>query len=463
MLGRYLCLLFSLPKTLTRTLVDLFMQSSGPRNSRRWLISLLVLLIVAGLCWRFWPGSASQPNATAQKGDQAQTSASRSGGKAVAKRPGFGGSTVPVPVRVAAATTGDFPIYYKALGTVTALNTINVRSRVAGELMKINFQEGQQVKAGDLLAVIDPRSYQIALQQAEGTLMQNQALLKNAQLDVQRYRGLYKEDSIAKQTLDTAESLVGQYQGTIKTNQAAVGDAKLNLEFSQIRAPISGRIGLRQLDVGNLVAANDTNPLVVITQTKPITVNFTLPEKDLTELLSRYRSGGKLPVEAWDRADLKLQATGVLASIDNQIDITTGTLKFKARFDNDNEALFPNQFVNARLLANTLKNVVLVPSAAVQFGVNGTFVYVMDGDKTVRIRPLKTGPSDENSTVITEGLVAGDRVVLEGTDRLKDGSAVDVVNDSKDVPTTPGQQLQGKPAKEPGESADAETAKKGNV
>ncbi len=459
---RCLCLLFSLPKTLTRTLVDLFMQSSAPRNSRRWLISLLVLLIVAGLCWRFWPGSASQPNATAQKSDQAQGSASR-GGKAVAKRPGFGGSTVPVPVRVAAATTGDFPIYYKALGTVTALNTINVRSRVAGELMKINFQEGQQVKAGDLLAVIDPRSYQIALQQAEGTLMQNQALLKNAQLDVQRYRGLYKEDSIAKQTLDTAESLVGQYQGTIKTNQAAVGDAKLNLEFSQIRAPISGRIGLRQLDVGNLVAANDTNPLVVITQTKPITVNFTLPEKDLAEVLSRYRSGGKLPVEAWDRGDLKLQATGVLASIDNQIDITTGTLKFKARFDNDNEALFPNQFVNARLLANTLKNVVLVPSAAVQFGVNGTFVYVMDGDKTVRIRPLKTGASDETSTVITEGLVAGDRVVLEGTDRLKDGSAVDVVNDSKDVPATPGQQLQGKPSKEPGESAGAEPAKKGDV
>jgi multidrug efflux system membrane fusion protein len=465
LLGLYLCLLFSLPKTLARTLVDLFMQLSGPRNSRRWLLRLLVLLIVAGLCWRFWPGSSSQSDANGQKTEQAQKGASRSGGagKPAGPRPGFGGATAPVPVRVAAATTGDFPIYYKALGTVTALNTINVRSRVGGELMKINFQEGQQVKAGDLLAVIDPRAYQIALQQAEGTLMQNQALLKNAQLDVQRYRGLYKEDSIAKQTLDTAESLVGQYQGTIKTNQAAVGDAKLNLEFSQIRAPISGRIGLRQLDVGNLVAANDTTALAVITQTKPITVNFTLPEKDLAEVLTRYRSGDKLPVEAWDRGDLKLQASGVLASIDNQIDITTGTLKFKARFDNQNEALFPNQFVNARLLANTLKSVVLVPTASVQFGVNGTFVYVMDGDKTVRIRQLKTGPSDENSTVITEGLVAGDRVVLEGTDRLKDGSAVEVVNDSKDVPATPGQQLQGKPSKESGESADSGTAKKGNV
>jgi multidrug efflux system membrane fusion protein len=453
--------LFSLP----RILVFLFMQSSVPRSSRRWLISLLVLVIVAAVCWHYWPGSATKTDATAQKSEQAHKGAARSGGtsKTGAPRPGFGGSTGPVPVRVAPASTGDFPIYYKALGTVTALNTINVRSRVAGELMKINFQEGQQVKAGDLLAVIDPRSYQIALQQAEGTLMQNQALLKNAQIDVQRYRDLYKEDSIAKQTLDTAESQVGQYLGTIKTNQAAVGDAKLNLDFTQIRAPISGRIGLRQLDVGNLVAANDTTALAVITQTKPISVNFTLPEKDLADVISHYRTGEKLLVEAWDRGDVKLQAKGFLASIDNQIDITTGTLKFKARFDNDNEALFPNQFVNARLLGTTLKNVVLVPSAAVQFGVNGTFVYVMDGDKKVRIRPLKTGASDENATVITEGLVAGDRVVLEGTDRLKDGSTVEVVNDSKDVPVTPGEKLQGQPSKESGESASADAAKKGNV
>ena len=441
------------------------MQSSGSRNSRRWLISLLVLLIVAGVCWRFWPGSATKTETGAQSGQQAKKDGSRSAGtgKTGGQRPGFGGSTGPVPVRVAAATTGDFPIYYKALGTVTAMNTINVRSRVAGELVKINFEEGQQVKAGDLLAVIDPRSYQIALQQAEGTLMQNQALLKNAQLDVQRYRDLFKQDSIAKQTLDTAESLVGQYQGTIKTNQAAVGDAKLNLDFTQIRAPISGRIGLRQLDVGNLVAANDTNALVVITQTKPITVNFTLPEKDLADVISHYRNGDKLPVEAWDRGDVKMQARGVLASIDNQIDITTGTLKFKARFDNQNESLFPNQFVNARLLASTLTNVVLVPSASVQFGVNGTFVYVLDGDKKVHIRSLKTGPSDENSTVITDGLAAGDRVVLEGTDRLKDGSDVEVVNDSQQVPATPGQKLQGQPSKASGDSAGTGAAKTGNV
>jgi multidrug efflux system membrane fusion protein len=285
-------------------------------------------------------------------------------------------------------------------------------------------------------------------------------LLKNAQLDVQRYRGLYAEDSIAKQTLDTAESLVNQYQGTIKTNQAAVGDAKLNLEFTRIRAPIAGRIGLKQLDVGNLVAANDTTALVVITQTKPITVAFTLPEKDLSAVITRYRSGDKLPVEAWDRGDLKQQAGGVLASLDNQIDVATGTLKFKARFDNQNEVLFPNQFVNVHLLADTLKQAVLIPTASVQFGNNGTFVYVMDGDKKVKVRQLKTGASNEQSTVVSEGLAAGDRVVLEGTDRLRDGAEVEVVSDSKDVPAGPGQQLQGKPGKSTDESASAGKAEK---
>jgi multidrug efflux system membrane fusion protein len=346
------------------------------------------------------------------------------------------------------ATVGNFPVYLKALGTVTATNTVNVRSRVGGELVKVNFQEGQKVKAGDLLAEIDPRSYQIALQQAEGTLAQNQAQLKNAQIDLERYKGLYAEDSIAKQTLDTQVALVGQFQGTIKTNQAAVGDAKLNLDFTRIRAPITGRLGLRQLDVGNLVAANDTTALVVITQTQPITVAFTLPESQLNTVLARYRSGAQLPVEAWDRGDLKQQATGVLRSLDNQIDTTTGTLKFKAFFENQDEALFPNQFVNVRLLADTLQNVVLAPSAAIQFGTDGSFVYVMEGDNKVRIRKLTLGASDGDHTVITEGLAKGERVVLEGTDRLRDGSEVEVVNDSSQVPATPGQHLQGQDNKD---------------
>lgn len=358
-------------------------------------------------------------------------------------RPGFGGSTLAVPVRVADVTRGDFPIYYKALGTVTALNTINVRSRVAGELIKVHFKEGQMVKAGELLAEIDPRSYQNALLQAEGTLLQNQAQLKNAQVDVQRYRGLYAEDSIAKQTLDTAEALVNQYQGTVKTNQAAVNDAKLNLEFTRIRAPISGRVGLRQLDVGNLVAANDATALVVITQTEPIVVSFTLPETNLALVLERYRSGAQLPVQAWNRGDTQELATGVLSSIDNQIDITTGTLKFKALFENRDQRLFPNQFVNVHLLADTLKDVLLVPTPAIQFGTNGSFVYVMDSGNKVNIRTVKVGPTDGDVTVIEDGLKAGDRVVLEGTDRLRDGASVEVVNDSAQAPTTPQEQEQG--------------------
>ncbi|RMN26735.1 HlyD family secretion protein [Pseudomonas cannabina] len=426
------------------------MQSSGPRKSRRWLISLLVLMVIVALCWWLWPA------ATSGKGGE-----SKKAGVGGVARPGFGASAV--PVRVAPATEGDFPIYYKALGTVTAMNTINVRSRVAGELVKIYFQEGQTVKAGDLLAEIDPRSYQVALQQAEGTLATNQALLKNAQLDVQRYRGLFAEDSIARQTLDTAESLVNQYQGTIKTNQAAVAEAKLNLDFARIRSPIAGRVGLKQLDVGNLVAANDTTALAVITQTRPISVNFTLPEKDLSKVIARYRTGEKLPVEAWDRGDTKMQAVGVLASLDNQIDVATGTLKFKARFDNDNEILFPNQFVNVRLRADTLKQAILVPIAAVQFGTDGTFVYVLDGDKKVKLKLLKTGPSDETSTVITEGLAVGERVVLEGTDRLRDGAEVEVVNDSKDVPAGPGQKLHGKPDSGTDKSAALGKVEKPNV
>ncbi|MCK9798694.1 MdtA/MuxA family multidrug efflux RND transporter periplasmic adaptor subunit [Pseudomonas sp. MAFF 302030] len=421
-------------------MVDHPMQSSASRNPRRWLFGLLVLLVIAGLCWKFWPASSSHNQAAEQKASAGHT------GRSGMMRPGFGGSSGPIPVRVAAVTQGDFPLYYKALGTVTALNTINVRSRVGGELVKVNFEEGQMVKAGDLLAQIDPRPYQNALLQAEGTLLQNQAQLKNAQVDLERYRGLYAQDSIAKQTLDTAVALVGQYQGTVKTNQAAVNDAKLNLEFTQIRAPIAGRLGLRQLDVGNLVSANDTTALVIITQTQPISVAFTLPENSLNRVLERYRSGAKLPVQAWDRGDTQLQATGVLQSLDNQIDITTGTLKFKARYENRDQSLFPNQFVNVRLLADTLKGVVLAPSAAIQFGTNGTFVYAVDSANKAQIRALKVGASDGDLTVIEDGLAVGDRVVLEGTDRLKEGSDVEVVNDSSEVPTTPTEHLQGKPA-----------------
>ncbi|AXQ48365.1 MdtA/MuxA family multidrug efflux RND transporter periplasmic adaptor subunit [Pseudomonas vlassakiae] len=428
------------------------MQVSNSRSPRRWLVGLLILLLVALLAWWLWPAATpAHKAASAGRGNKGM-------GMGMG-RPGFGGSTDPVPVRVEPVRVGDFPLYYKALGTVTATNTVNVRSRVAGELVKILFKEGQQVKAGDLLAEIDPRPYRIALQQAEGTLAQNQAQLKNAQVDLARYKGLYAQDSIAKQTLDTAEAQVAQFQGLVKTNQAQVNDARLNLDFTQIRAPINGRVGLRQLDLGNLVAANDTTALVVITQTEPISVAFTLPETELNTVLDRYRSGASLPVEAWDRTDSKLQSTGVLGSIDNQIDTTTGTLKFKGRFENKDLALFPNQFVNVRLLADTLKQVVMAPAAAVQFGNEGTFAYVVNDQSTVNIRKLKVGASDGQNSVILEGLKAGERLVLEGTDRLREGTKVEVVEDSSQVPTTPGQHLQGQDAKGSAQSDEAPSGK----
>lgn len=373
-----------------------------PRISRRWLIALVVLL-GALLLWWLLPG------------------------KPAAKKVGNSPWDGPVPVRLTEVGSGDFHIELKALGTVTALNTVNVRSRVDGELVKVFFEEGQLVKAGDLLAQIDPRPYQVALQQAEGTLAQNQAQLKNAEIDLARYQGLYAEDSIAKQTLDTQQALVGQYRGTVKSNQAAVAEARLNLDFTRIRAPISGRLGLRQVDLGNLVRSSDTTPLVVITQVEPIAVNFTLPEKDLPPVLARVRDNQKLRVEAWDRGEQQRLAEGELHSLDNQIDVATGTVKLKARFTNAGEQLFPNQFVNVRLRVETRQQATLIPSAAVQFGARGTFVFVLgEGDK-VQIRDVRIAASDGATSLVEEGVKVGERLVLEGIDKLKDGSQVQVI------------------------------------
>jgi multidrug efflux system membrane fusion protein len=373
-----------------------------PRISRRWLIALAVLL-GALLLWWLLPG---QPEP---------------------KKEGNSPWDGPVPVRLTEVGSGDFPIELKALGTVTALNTVNVRSRVDGELVKVFFEEGQLVKAGDLLAQIDPRPYQVALQQAEGVLAQNLAQLKNAEIDLARYQSLYAEDSIAKQTLDTQQALVGQYKGTVKSNQAAVAEARLNLDFTRIRAPISGRLGLRQVDLGNLVRSSDTTPLVVITQVEPIAVNFTLAEKDLPPVLAKVRDNQKLRVEAWDRGEQQLLAEGELHSLDNQIDTATGTVKLKARFSNAGEQLFPNQFVNVRLRVETRQQATLIPSAAVQFGARGTFVFVLGADDKVQIRDIKVGASDGATSLVEEGVKVGERLVLEGTDKLKDGSQVQVI------------------------------------
>lgn len=373
------------------------------KASRQWLIGLVILVVIAALVWAIWP---SKP---AKTGNQRF------------------GDMGPVPVRVAEAVAQDFPIELKALGTVTAYNTVNVRGRVDGQLVKLHFTDGQRVKAGDLLAEIDPRPYQVALQQAQGSLQENQAQLKNAEIDLARYRGLYAEDSIAKQTLDTQQALLNQYRGTVKTNEAAVAEAKLNLDFTQVRAPISGRLGLRQVDIGNLVTSGDTLPLVVITETTPIAVMFTLPEADLPNVLKHFRAGETLRVQAWDRSEKLLLAEGALESLDNVIDTTTGTVKLKARFANSDEMLFPNQFVNVRLRVETRNNVTLIPAAALQFGSKGPFVYIVDKEDKIQIRQVDVGPSNGEHTLIEKGISVGERMVLEGTDRLREGNKVEVL------------------------------------
>lgn len=393
--------------------------NKASRSPRLWLIAG-ALLGACLLAWWLWP-------AEEKKG-------------AVVHGPWSG----PVPVRLTEVTRGDYPVQLKALGTVTALNTVNVRARVNGELVKVMFEEGQQVKAGDVLAQIDPRPYQVALQQAEGALVENQAQLKNAEIDLARYEGLYAEDSIAKQTLDTQRALVGQYRGTVKTNQAAVAEAKLNLDFTRIRAPLAGRLGLRQVDVGNLVTSSDTTPLVVITQVEPIAVNFTLPEKDLPPVLARVRQGEQLKVEAWDRSEQQKLAVGDLHSLDNQIDVATGTVKIKARFANADETLFPNQFINVRLQLELRQGVTLIPSAALQYGARGTFVFVLGKDNKVEIRDVRVTASDGPVTQVEQGVNVGERLVLEGTDQLKNGSEVQVIGDEPGAVAQPGKQAEQK-------------------
>ena len=340
-----------------------------------------------------------------------------------------------LPVVAAPVRQGSIDVYLSALGTVTPRNMVTVRSRVDGQLMQVNFREGQVVKAGELLAQIDPRPFEVQLTQAAGQLAKDQALLKNAQLDLERYRTLLAQDSISKQQVDTQESLVRQYEGTVKADQGQVDNAKLQLTYSRITAPISGVVGLRQVDPGNIVHASDTNGLVVITQLQPITVLFPIPEDNLPRVASRLKSGTPVDVEAWDRAQKTKLATGRLLTIDNQIDTTTGTIKLRAEFANDDGALFPNQFVNVRLAAETLTDATLVPSAAVLRGSPGTFVYrVKDDkttgqttDKTVTVTPVKLGPVQGETTVIESGVSPGEQVVVDGTDKLREGAKVELI------------------------------------
>jgi membrane fusion protein, multidrug efflux system len=337
-----------------------------------------------------------------------------------------GAATRPVAVVTAAARQDDVRVYVTALGSVLPLNTVTIRSRVDGELMAVHFKEGDLVKAGDLLAEIDRRPFEVQLTQAEGQLAKDQAYLDNARKDLERYRVLYAQDSIASQQVDTQESLVHQSEGTVKADQAQIDTAKLQLTYCRITAPFGGRVGLRLVDPGNIVHASDTTGLVVITQLQPIAVVFAIPEDTLPAVLAKLKAGEHPPVEAYDREQRRRLATGSLLTTDNQIDPTTGTVKLKALFPNASSELFPNQFVNARLLLDVKRGATVVPIAVVQRGAQGTFVYVVKPDHTVAVRRVTTGVTEGDDTSIAAGLSPGEVVVVEGADRLREGGTVEV-------------------------------------
>ncbi len=337
--------------------------------------------------------------------------------------PGRGGAGGPLAVGVATVTTGDVPITINALGTVTPLATVTVHPQISGPLVKIAFTEGQMVKAGDLLVLIDPRPYQAALDLAAGQLKRDEALLANAKVDLARYKTLLAQNSVSDQTYATQVSTVAQDEATVASDRANLEAAQLNLDYCRITSPVAGLVGLRQVDIGNLMQANTTT-IVVVTQLQPMSVLFTVPEDSLSNILQRLRDGQKLAVDAFDRSVTNKIATGTLSNADNEIDTTTGTLKLRANFDNSKFELFPNQFVNVRLLLDTLHDAIVVPGAAMQQGASGSYVYVVKPDSTVGMRAVTTGPTSGDLVSITKGLATGERVVVDGADQLRDGAKI---------------------------------------
>lgn len=376
------------------------------RRSFAWLVWLILLAGAAYGGYRYWQSSKQKQQAT-----EAQKSA-KSGPRAV-------------PVVAAAARTGDMPIYLRGLGSVAPFNTVAVKSRVDGQLIAIHFQEGQNVKMGQSLAEIDPRPFQVQLDQAKGQLARDTAQLNDAKANFARYQALWQEKVIAKQQLDTQAASVGQFEGTLEADRATIANANLQLTFAKITAPLSGRIGLRLVDVGNMVHASDPNGLAVIEQLQPIAALFTIPADNLQPVLKKLSAGVHLKVEAYDREDKNKLATGTLLTVDNQIDAATGTSRLKAVFSNSDSALFPNQFVNCRMLLDTKKAATIIPGAAVQRGPQGNYVYVVNADNSAVVRAVTVGIPEGNEIAIDKGLQAGELVVTDGQDKLQDGSKVD--------------------------------------
>ena len=388
----------------------------------RWIWLVIVVCIAAAAYKIFLMQTATQAAARAKAQNDAQR---------------------PLPVMAVAARKADMDVNLRGLGTVIPVNTVTVRSQVSGQLLRVHFEEGQIVKAGTLLAEIDPRPFEVQLMQAEGQLARDEALLRNAESDLVRYKLLLSQDSIADQQVTTQESLVQQYKGAVKTDRGQIANAKLQLTYSRVIAPVSGRIGLRLVDQGNMIQSNDVNGMAVITQLQPVTVVFSVPQDNLPAIMKRLRTGEVLPVYAYSQDGKALLAKGMLLAVDNQIDTTTGTVKIKAKFDNKNNELFPNQFVNVVMKVDTLSGVTVMATAAIQRGSIGTFAYVVKEDKSVNVRPLQLGPTEGENVAVLNGLAPGEFVVVVGGDKLREGTKVEIVtNEAAGTPAqgrkTPG-------------------------